>query len=393
MKWGDPTLSGFIVGTWLTLLTVVWGGLVAGVGGWQRRFRLPDAPPVALPRLSICVPARNEVDNIGACVVAALASDHPDIELNVVDDASTDGTAEAARAAAAGDRRFRLVAGADLPSGWAGKPWACTRAVAEASGAHLLFIDADVVLAPSAARRAATVLIGKHLSLLSVFGAWRLESFWEWVVIPVVGWFIRGATDVEAVNTPGRPEAFANGQFILVDRLAYESVGGHGAVRAEVLDDVRLARAFKQHGQSLGLYAAPDLFAVRLYRSLPEIIAGYGKNLYEGMDRRPHVAVLALVSLAVSMGFPWLLLGLLAVWPALVLPEVASRWPWVLWTAGVCALPILLRWRLERADGRAGWRAWSHPLGSLVLAWVLLRAIFAVQTTWKGRHFHDGKAR
>ena len=392
MRWGDPTLSGMILAAWLGMLTVVWAGLVAGVGAWQRRFRLPAPADVPLPRLSICVPARNEAENIAACVRGALLQDHPDFELIVVDDGSTDGTAEAARAAAAGDGRIRVIVGSEPPRGWAGKPWACTRAVAEASGGHLLFVDADVVLTSTAARRAASVLLDRRLALVSLFGSWRLDTFWERVAIPVIGWFIRGTTDLAAVNTPGRPEAFANGQFILVDRGAYDAAGGHGAVRAEVLDDVRLARALKQHGQPLGLYFAPDLFSVRLYRSLPEIAAGYAKNLYEGMDRRPHVAVVALCALGLSVAAPWILLALLVIWPALVLPEFTARWPWLVWTAVVCGLPLVLRWRLERAEGRSGWLAWSHPLGIAVLAWVLLRAVFSVRTTWKGRAFHDGKA-
>jgi len=392
MRWGDPDLSAVLLGAYLVMLTFLWGGLVVGVGAWQRRFRLPATPSPAVPRLSFCVPARNEVDNIGACVRAALASDHPDVEVVVVDDGSTDGTAEAAHAAAAGDPRLRVLVGTPPPTGWAGKPWACTRAAAEATGAHLLFVDADVVVAPTAARRAAETLLVHHLGLVSLFGTWRLESFWERVAIPVIGWFIRGATDVAAVNTPGRPEAFANGQFILVDRNAYDSVGGHGAVRAEVLDDVRLARAFKQHGHRLGLYFAPDLFQVRLYRNLGEIVAGYGKNLYEGMNRQPAVALLALAALATGVLVPWVCLGLALSAPGLLFPGTSAPGVWIGWIAAVCLLPVVLRWRLERAEGRGGGYAWTHPLGNAVLAWILLGAVFRVRTTWKGRVFHDGKA-
>lgn len=392
MRWGEATFSALLLGGYLGLLTLLWAALVAGIGRWHKQHALPEAPAGPLPRLGICVPARDEAHQVGDCVRAALAQDHPDFEVIVVDDGSTDGTGDVARAAGAGDPRLKVVTNAPPPSGWAGKPWACRRAAAESAGAHLLFIDADVVLAPDAARRAAAVLLDRRLALLSLFGTWRLESFWERVAIPVIGWFIRGATDVGAVNTPGRPEAFANGQFILADRACYDALGGHDAVRAEVLEDVRLARAFKQRGHSLGLYAAPALFRVRLYRSLGEILAGYGKNLYEGMDRRPLIALGALLFLFVGSGLPWVLLLVALAWPQVLFTGLEHPGFWVGWILVVCLLPVVFRWQVERADGRSGWLAWTHPLGNLVLGAVLLRALLAVRTRWKGRDFHDGKA-
>jgi glycosyltransferase involved in cell wall biosynthesis len=392
MQWGEASFSAVLLGGYLGMLTLLWGAMTASIGVWHRRNALPAPAARPLPRLSICVPARDEAHQIAACVRGALAQDHADVEVIVVDDGSTDDTAAVARAAAPDDPRLRVVRNAPPPPGWAGKPWACQRAVAEASGAHLLFVDADVELAPDAARRVATVLLDRKLGMLSAFGTWRLESFWERVAIPVIGWFIRGATDVGAVNTPGRPEAFANGQFLLFDRATYESIGGHGAVRAEVLEDVRIARVAKQRGHPIGLYAAPDLFRVRLYRSLGEILRGYGKNLYEGMDRRPLLALGALLFLFIGSVAPWLFLAAVVVRPSIFLTGLEPFGFWAAWIALVCALPVLFRWRVERVDGRGGGYAWSHPLGNLVLAAVLLRAVFAVETTWKGRRFHDGKA-
>jgi hypothetical protein len=373
------------------MLTLLWSAMTAGVGRWHRRHALPVVEPRPLPRLSVCIPARDEAHQIAGCVRAALDQAHPDIEVIVIDDCSTDGTADVARAVAPDDRRLRVVRNAPPPAGWAGKPWACQRAAAEATGEHLLFVDADVELSVDAARSAASVLVDRRLALLSVFGSWRLESFWERVVIPVVGWFIRGATDLDAVNTPGRPEAFANGQFLLFDRAAYDAIGGHAVVRGEVLEDVRIARAAKQRGHAIGLYAAPGLFRVRLYRSVGEILSGYGKNFYEGMERRPLVALGALLFLFIGALLPWLLLLASVVHPPLVLAGLDSPALWTAWVALVCVLPIVFRWRVERVDGRSGVYAWSHPLGNLVLAVILARAVLAVETTWKGRRFHDGR--
>jgi glycosyltransferase involved in cell wall biosynthesis len=393
MRWGDPALTPWILGGYLALLTSAWGLMTAAVAGWHRRYALPDVPsPRALPRLTVCIPARDEAACIGACVRAALAQDHPDLEVIVVDDQSSDGTAAIAEAAGAGDPRLRVVRNDPPAAGWAGKPWACRRAATEATGEDLLFVDADVVLSPEAARRAAQVLHARGLGMVSLFGTWELVGWWERVAIPVIGWFIRGATDPARVNDDARPEAFANGQFILVTRAAYDSVGGHGAVAGEVLEDVRLGRALKHAGHTLGLHAAPWAFRVRLYRSLGEIVAGYGKNLYEGMDRRPSVALGAIGFLAIGAFVPWLLLAGALATPDWFLAGLGARGAWTAWIALTCAAPLAFRWVVERRDGRSGAMAWTHPIGNLVLAWVLLRAFLGVRTRWKGRTFVDGKA-
>lgn len=393
MQWGDPAVSAVIGGAYLGLLTLVWAGLAASAGRWGAGWRLDahEAPLEAPPKLSVCVPARDEEGNIGACVRAVLASDYPNLELVVVDDRSGDRTAEEAREAAGGDPRFRLIQGTEPPAGWAGKPWACQRAAGEASGELLLFVDADVRLAPWAAGAAAARLVRGELAMVSLFGDWDLRGFWERAVIPVVGWFIRGAVDLDVVNKVGRPEAFANGQFILVRRDAYELLGGHEAVKAEVLDDVRLARAFKRRALPIAALHAPGSFSVRLYRSLGEIVRGYGKNLYEGMDRRPLLGLGAVLFVAISTLSPYLLLFALAI-SRIALGWRLVSWPWVAWLVGIVVLIHLFRWRLERADGRSGLHSLTHPLGNLVFTFILLRSIFGVEATWKGRRFVDGQA-
>ncbi len=392
IRWGDPALSSLLAGAYLGVLTALWALLIAGAAGWGRRWRLdPTARAEGpLPRLSVCVPARNEEGRIGLCVEALLALEYPDLEIVVVDDRSDDATATEAERAADGDPRFILIRGTDPPPGWAGKPWACARAAGEATGELLLFVDSDVRLAPWAAAAAVARLRRDGLALLSLYGTWTLESFWERALVPVIGWFIRGAVDLDAANDPGRPEAFANGQFILVRRDAYDRVSGHGAVRGEVLEDVRLARVFKAHAHPCGLLYAPDAFHVRLYESLGDIVRGYTKNLYEGMDRRPALAMGAVLFIFVGTISPFVL------FPALLLVHLALGWDlgwhWTAWSGVLCGLILVFRWRLERLDGRTGIYALTHPLGNLFFVWILMRSMFVVEAEWKGRRFVDGKA-
>lgn len=368
--------------------------MIWGVPRWAEGFRLEalgeaDSDQATRPSLSICVPARDEALHIERCVQSALAVDYSPLELVVVDDRSSDETASLAEQAAAGDQRFRLISGQEPEAGWAGKSFACQQAAAVAKGELLLFIDADVSLAPWVVSAAVRHLQKGDHGLLSLFGDWRLLSFWERVLVPVVGWFIRGAVDFAAVNDPARAEAFANGQFILVRRAAYESIGGHGAVRDQVLDDLRLARAFKAGQHSTALLAAPGGFSVRLYDSLGSIVRGYEKNLYEGMDRRPGVALAAMAFIATGSVLP--ALALLGLW-AWLGTAAALASGWLSWLAAIVLASLLFRWRVERRDGRSGWAALTHPLGNALLVWILFRSMRVKQSTWKGRSFVDGRA-
>ena len=389
-------MSAILLGGYLGLLSVVWAALIAGTHSWGRRWSIArpslDHEPSEPLLISICIPARNEADNIAACVQAALESRWPNLEVIVVDDRSEDGTADVARAAGAGDKRLHIVEGSEPPGGWAGKPWACVRGAGEARGQVICFVDADVRLAPDAIGALLETMVSEDLRLISAYGSWELHSFWERVLIPAVGWLIRGAVSLDQVNDSGRPEAFANGQLIMVERNAYESMQGHQCVRSEILEDVRLAEQFKRRGFSAGMRVAPWAFQVRLYSSLGEIIRGYTKNLYEGMGRQPSLALGAILFIFVGALLPWIAL-LVSVWARLGLGWAVPGDIWILWCAAVCALQVLFRWRLEAIDGRSGKVAFLHPVANVLLIWILLRSMFGVEATWKGRAFIDGQAK
>ncbi|MBC8455059.1 MAG: glycosyltransferase [Deltaproteobacteria bacterium] len=394
--WDQPYLSDYFLGGYLGLLTVLWGALVHGVPSWGRRWSVSRpalGAPVAGSNLlvSICIPARNEAENIGDCVRAALLTQWPNFEVIVVDDRSSDDTALEATAAADGDQRVYVVQGVEPPLGWAGKPWACARAAGEARGQLLAFVDADVRLAPEAIAALVPQMIERDVRLISAYGSWDLHGLWERALIPAIGWLIRGAVDIDGVNDPGNPVAFANGQFILVERPTYESMNGHGCVKDQILEDVRLAEQFKRRGHGVAMVVAPWAFSVRLYDSLGAIVSGYSKNLYEGMGRRPSLALGATLFICVGALLPWagLALGCVARWAwGWGVPSTVS----LSWFAVVCALQLLFRYRLEVRDGRSGWIAWAHPIANVVLVWILLRSMFGVKATWKGRTYVDGRA-
>lgn len=288
--------------------------LVAKVRSSKSVHRLsPDDEAVTDAGLvSVIIPARDEVDSIGDAVRAVLASDYSNIELLVLDDGSTDGTADVL--ASFNDPRLTVIQGGGnaLPSGWFGKPWACHRASLKATGDWLLFVDADVRLSPEAISRTVAYAVEHGIGLLSGFG--RLAEDGEQFLQPVIAGMIVVANPLSKVNDPDKKKwVVANGQFLLFSRSAYESVGGHNAVARNVLDDVGLATAIVEADQRLGMLMMQRLFTVKMYADWSETWRGWRKNLFPGMKNSWVSLGLLLVGSSIFLVGPYVvaLLGLL----------------------------------------------------------------------------------
>jgi hypothetical protein len=366
---------------WIALaIGLFWLGVLRRVerGRADTAWRIePAGPtPASLPRLAVVIPARNEADNIGPCVRAVLASDHPDFTVDVWDDGSVDGTGALALAAGA------VVHAGDgsLPAGWKGKPWALHRATREIAADWLLFLDADVRVHPAALSRAHARAIADGADLLTGFGRLEMVGFWERVVQPSVGGLILAGNDLGRINADARPtRVIANGQFLLVRRAAYEAVGGHEAVKDDILDDVGLARAFAGAGLVVRCYFMRELFTCRMYRSLAEIWHGWTKNLYAGMQRKPGLVVLVSVVTIVYFVAPYPLL----VW-------AVARGEGVAAAVTLLALMHAIRLRLDRLFGQDPRFGLLQPLGALVLLALLWGSVWRSTRggmRWKGREY------
>ena len=302
--------------------------------GWAaRRFLAPDpaAPPIDV---RVVVPARDEAGVVAGCVGALLPQA---TEVVVVDDGSGDGTGAVAGAAGAGVVRLE----GDPPPGWLGKPRACLAGAEGAGTEWLAFVDADVVLAPTAL---ATMAAATRSTSTSIVGGLECRSFWERLLLPELGL---------ALTQEGFPPGFASGQCFLVRRDHYEAVGGHGhpAVRGSVVDDRDLALALGGHDPRL----APKLMTARMYGGWSDIRFGLTKNsaAVHGRGLR-HVA--------------WLL------------APVASRRPWA-------AMVLSAGGRLVAGQNPA--YGLLCPLARLVLAGFHVESVYRARTgrtvLWKGR--------
>jgi chlorobactene glucosyltransferase len=348
---------------------------------------LSDVDPVAGPAVSVVIPARNEAGTIETIVRSVLASAYHPIELIVVDDRSTDGTAAIVQRLATEDRRLRLLHGAPLPPGWYGKPWACAQGARAATGPLLLFTDADTRHQPDLLGRAVGALVQERADLVTVSPWQRCVTLWERLVMPQI-WLLLGVRyHPRRVNRARRErDVIANGQFILTTRDAYDAVGTHAAVRHEVAEDLALAQAYLREGRRLHFAFAERLMETRMYRSLPQLVEGWSKNVYLGGRRsfpgEPRLRALVPLMLIAALGFwlvpPALLLargGGLDIGPLGPAALVATGMSVLFWALMAYGMKIPLRYGL------------GYPAGALMALFIVLRS------TWRGERRIEWRGR
>jgi hypothetical protein len=343
-----------------------------------RLLRKPPADAAAPEeRVSVLLPLRDEASRVEPCLKAlrtALDACAGAAELVVLDDESADGTAELVRRLTCDDPRVRLLSGGPRPSGWLGKPWACAQ-LADAAAPEstvLVFIDADVVLAPHALVATVAQLRRTALDLVSPYPRQVTVTAAERLVQPLLQWSWLTTLPLRVAERSARPStAAANGQLLAVDRTAYRRAGGHAAVRGEVLDDLALLRAFKATGGRGGVTDGTDLATCRMYDGWPAVRDGYSKSLWAALGSPAGAAATTTA------------LSLLYVWPA-VAAALGSPAGAVGYAAGVAGRVVAAR----RTGGRVWPDALAHPVSIAVLGWLTAHSWAGRRhgtLRWKGR--------
>jgi Glycosyl transferase family 2 len=349
----------------------VLGALHAALNVALLRRPPADPPPVGRP-VTVVVPARDEEDQIGGCLAALLDQRGvPDLRIVVVDDGSSDGTADVVSAVT--DPRVRLLRAAAPPPGWLGKPHACATGAATADDGVLVFVDADVRLFPDAVAGAVAVLDERGLDLVSPWPRPVAHGFAERLVQPLAPWLWATTLPLRLAERSGRPSlAAANGQFLVLTAGGYRRAGGHAAVRGEVLEDIALLRAVKRAGGRGVPIDGSRLAACRMYDGWPALRDGYAKSLWAAVGGNP-------VASAAAAGV------LTAVW---VVPALAalrgSRAGLVGWLAGAAGRAVV-----AGATGSLVWPdALAHPASVLVFDVLMARSVAGHRRgtlTWRDR--------
>jgi hopene-associated glycosyltransferase HpnB len=365
---------------------IIWCVLLFARGGfWRTRC----APPVAAdalaavdawPAVVAVVPARNEADVIGAAVKSLIEQTYAGaFHVVVVDDHSTDGTADAARAAALASgmpERLTVIAAEPLPAGWSGKVWAQAQGVATVNtrgfpADYLLLTDADIAHPADAVTQLVARATAERRDLVSLMVRLRCDSFWEKALIPAFVFFFAKLYPFNWVNNPRNKTAAAAGGCMLVKREALEEAGGMASIRSALIDDCSLAARIKHRGQGghpIRLDVAAKSHSLRPYDGPGEIW-----NM---------IARTAFTQLRYS---PWLLAGtLLGMTVIYLAPPVGAvalgplGWPaWLAWAAMCCAYAPMLRYY-----GRSPW--WAPALPLVALFYVGATLASAVRY-WRGK--------
>jgi cellulose synthase/poly-beta-1,6-N-acetylglucosamine synthase-like glycosyltransferase len=394
-------LAGLMI-SWMILLglvTLIWISR-----HWEialaRRDRPPlssatfDGPPENPPRISVLVAAKDEEENIEACVRTLMEQDYPNFELLVINDRSTDRTGEildrlAAEYGARANGRLRAIHVTELRDGWFGKNNAMREGVEQASGEWLCFSDADCRQTSnrtlSMAMRQA---LEKGIDFLSVLPVLETHGVWERIIQPVCGAIMVFWFPPRKVNDPRASAAYANGAFMLISREAYDRLGGHEPVKAEVNEDMHLARRAKRIGLHLHVMQNSDLYTTRMYTGLGQIWRGWSRIFYGCFGTYPRLITSFLVLLIISV-MPYLSLAAGAVAVVLKGWSGAGLWVWVLVLAAAAVLAnqvlIYRYYRLTQADPRY---TPTYIIGSLIGLGMLVNSMLKVggktRTVWRG---------
>lgn len=241
--------------------------------------------PTVTASVEVLIPARNESANIHACVSSALNQiGLLNLRVTVLDDASTDDTP--AQLAQLKDARLQVITGAEeLPEGWLGKPWACERLAKQSVAEYLVFIDADVRLAPNAIASSIDILQRSNMAFVSPYPKQETTTLLTRLIQPLLQWSWLSTVPLKlAQKTTRKSLAVANGQFIVCRRADYLQAGGHESVRDQVLDDLMLLRSFYEHGLTGTVADGTKLASCRMYTNDRELVAGYTKSLWQAFS-------------------------------------------------------------------------------------------------------------
>jgi hopene-associated glycosyltransferase HpnB len=371
----------------LSLLSlVIWCVLLFARGGFWRTRCAPPVPKDRTdaidpwPAVVAVVPARNEADVIGPAVTSLLEQDYAGaFHVIVVDDHSTDGTADRARAAAAAAgraERLTVIQAEPLPSGWSGKVWAQSQGVAAVAARglpadYLLLTDADIGHPADALTQLVAQASSERRDLVSLMVRLRCDSIWEKALIPAFVFFFAKLYPFAWVNDPRNKTAAAAGGCMLVKRGALEEAGGMESIRAALIDDCSLAARIKHRGQGghpIRLDVAARSRSLRPYDGPGEIWNMIARTAFTQLRYSPWLLVGTLIGMTVIYLAP----------PVVALALGAKGWPaWLAWGAMCCAYAPMLRYY-----GRSP--LWAPALPLVALFYVGATLASAVRY-WRGK--------
>ncbi|MDP6542966.1 MAG: glycosyltransferase family 2 protein [Phycisphaerae bacterium] len=390
-------VSCVVLTVFSVLVAMVWISRHVMIYQQQRSGRMlgPDSPGPGddPPLVSVMVAAKDEEACIERCVRSMLGQDYPNFEMIVCNDRSDDNTAAIVQRIADEDPRLRLVNIESLPEGWCGKNNAMQTGIAQSTGEWICMIDADC---RQTSNRTLSVAVqharDNDIDLFSILPALEMNGFWEKVIQPVCSGVMMIWFSPDKVNNPAKPNAYANGAFMLMRREVYEAIGTHEAVKDQVNEDMHMADRIKKSGKKLRVLRSDGLYTVRMYTSFKQIIRGWSRIFFGtfGTLKRLTISFLLMAVMGL-LPYAAALVGLLG------FHSTGSTSALVCGIAGLAgvAMQLSVIFRYYRLLGNAGALALTYSMACIITLVVIIISMTKLRAgatvTWKSTTYSKTK--
>ncbi|WLR47139.1 glycosyltransferase family 2 protein [Halobacillus litoralis] len=335
--------------------------------------------PEDQPFVSLLVPLRNEAGNVEGLIRSLRSLTYPDLEVILLDDHSEDGTLDKLNEQVADDERFSVIQGKELPEGWNGKVHACHQLSQAANGECYLFLDADARVAPGTIQQALAMMQQKKASMLSGFPNYPNNHFLSHMLVPLQHMVVLLHLPLFVANHTKKPMfTAACGIFIIIDRKAYEAIGGHASVKDSLVEDVHIAREVKKHGYKMILANITKSVLSYMYVSGKETWEGFKKNVYTGIGRSVGMVLFLTLFYAVVFLAPacFAIVGLVTGDFAFLLPYL---------------LTVAFKMYVDARTGHPLWLSFLLPVAVVLLISIMMASMFVHKRgekyQWKGRFY------
>ncbi|WP_338781403.1 glycosyltransferase family 2 protein [Metabacillus sp. FJAT-52054] len=347
--------------------------------------KLKDSEITHYPAVSILVPLRNEERNVPDLISMLKKLKYPNLCFLLLDDQSEDRTYELLNRHTGDDGRFKILSGRSLPKGWAGKVHACHTLSRHADTELILFLDADVRLAPMTIERAVHTLESAKVSLLTGFPKFPVQYLIEKWLVPMQHFLVYFHLPLLLANRTAFPAATAaHGAFMLFKRTDYEKIGGHESIKDSIVDDVHLTRKMKENRKRVLLANVTDMVTCYMYSSSREAWEGFKKNIFPGFGRSLPITISLCLFYALFYVFPLFLL-VYGVAQLIILQSFLIFWylPYIL----IVLQKMFIDWRSNQKLSLA----FSMPLSAAAFISLMVVSMYTSIRKkgyeWKGRSY------
>ena len=339
-------------------------------------------------KVSVIIPTRNEEQMILSCLESMVGQTHKNLEIIVVDDMSTDNTRDVVNSYEANHKNVRAMSASVKPPGWVGKSWPCWRGFQESNGGFLLFVDADSTLTTTAVELSLKYVASKNIDMFSLSPRVEMQGMVARAVLPLISGAINLLYPMTKVNDKKSNRAYVFGTFVLVKRSVYEAIGGHEAVKNEIVEDAAIARAAKSAGYNLRIERGPQFVSTRWESD--------ARSVYNGLERVTSTSVRTYGMVSVLNA---VLLFFLILYPILFVAIYVSLQPasplllagFVASILNIATFFALAAFETNTISGKFGLSALLYPVGGILFISAIVSTSIKVShktgIKWKGQEY------